>query len=85
MIFFSYLQFRQFIPRSYEELVEIPQTYLLVKAVGRLHALLLHLILSFDSSWLLLVLQLNTSRKKLILTQKHTNLSPTNRIRLKTD
>lgn len=54
-----------------------------MKAVGRL--LLHHLVLSFDSSWLLLVLQLNTSGRKLIFTQKHPSLSPTNCIRFKID
>lgn len=47
------------------------QTYLLVKAVGHLHTLLLHLLaLRFDFSWLLLFLQLNTSCKKLIVSRE---------------
>lgn len=64
--------------RRSREVVVLLQTYLLVKAVGCLPTVLLHLlILSFDFGWLVLFLQLNTScQKKPILSQKYTNCHP---------
>lgn len=52
-----------------------PQTYLLGKASGRLHAAPLHLrVLGFDFPWLLLLLQLK--KKKLMVSQKLRSPAP---------